>query len=212
MTKKICLVISSLNQGGSEKVMLNFTKILISLNFFVDLVVIKNAKNEYILNENYKNLKIIKLNKKNLINFLLILNRLFFTNNYKFIISSLMHINIITSICNFLVFQKHYLFLRETNIQSINLKSLNVFKRIIIILLSKFFYNRNIVIFPTELMYNDFKNKIFNINKYLILPNPYIAKNNDLILKAENTNFCFDNKKKYLLNIGSLENKKIILF
>lgn len=208
MSKKICLVISSLNQGGSEKVMLNFAKILISSNFFVDLIVIKNVKNEYILNEKYKNLKIIRLNKKNSLSSIFKITRLFFRNNYKFIISSLMHINVITSISNFLVFQKYNLFLRETNIQSLNLKSLNAFKRIIMILLSKFFYNRNIVIFPTELIYNDFKNKIFNIKKYIILPNPYIDENNDLILKVKNSNFNFDSNKKYLLNIGSLENKK----
>lgn len=205
MKKRIILILPTAGGGGSEKVLINLANLL-SISFSVTLCFINLKKTNYLHLIN-KNIKIINLNKNNARRSILNLLKIINFYRFKYVVSSIFHINIISILLKLFSFNKFKLIIRETN--KISQKKINFTKLIFIFIFYRF---ADLIISPSSIINDHLKNFLLKKKKIKLLNNPVIINKDIDKKKYPNRLKVFLNKSKYLITLTRLEKHKNIEF
>lgn len=198
------IYISQLNFGGAERVVIDYLN-----NSKDNFILITDKKNSQLINEIKKSIKILHLDVKlpllfRLLNLLIFIVKL----SPDKIISHLTHCNIHILILKKFFNIKSRIFCYEHNTFSKDV-NINTFRGSVIKFCAKRFYHLSSkIIVVSEKVKIDLINSIkLNPNKIQVIYNPIDYKIiNDKSKKS--TDFKFNNKFKYLIFVGRLEDQK----
>jgi glycosyltransferase involved in cell wall biosynthesis len=208
---KIILILSSLNGGGSERVMVTLANKFAQDGYLVDLVIIRNVG--CYAGELDSRVSIVDLNSlKALHSIIPLSNYIKGLQRVKdcCILSSMRHINLLSIASKIIARSSVRLVIREANTYSVITKNTKSFKSILIDLFAKFLYSKaDAIIAPSEGVAND----LVKLNSSLsprvnIIYNPVDI---DTIYKSskESVDFGFDTSKtSVVLAVGSLIQQK----
>lgn len=206
-TKKILLVLPSLEGGGAERVMTFLSKDLIKKGYDTTILVLGFSKNtQYDVD---KNIKLIFLNKKRSL-FATYQIIKFFYKDFDLVISTIIQCNIICIFAKFFSFSRTKLYVRETNTPSEILKYEKNLKNFASVIIRKLYFLSDLILCNSKGVIFDLKNSLkISKKKLFFLPNSldqslFEKKSNEKIGKINKPYFLFAGRLSKQKNVQQI--------
>lgn len=207
--KKYLYLIPSFEYGGAERSIINFAN---ECSKFRDVTILSLNKNGHLKKQINKKIKIDIFKKKNFLNKFISLIKYIKKNNFDFVITSILHLNVVLCIIKFLFINNSAkIIIRPSNI--LRPHSDKIFTKILFYyfkILSYFFYK-----YSDKVICIDKDIKELLTHKYKIKPSKIIQINNPTLNKKIinlKKNKKINISKKFFLSIGSLTKQKNFSF